>query len=111
MEINDYVKEAYETAKEKGWYDNGGHTVGEAIALMHAELSEALESYRDGYTPATLYFVGDDQKPMGPASEIADVFIRMCDFCGHHGVDLQSAVEIKMAYNKTRPYRHGNKKL
>lgn len=111
MEINDYVKEAYETSKSKGWYDNGGHTPAEAIALMHSELSEALESLREGWDPATLYFVGDDAKPTGPASEFADVLIRIFDFCGHHGVDLQSAVEIKMAYNKTREYRHGNKKL
>lgn len=111
MEINNYVKEAYETAKEKGWYDNGGLTVGESISLMHSELSEALEEFRLGYDPATLYFKGEDAKPCGVPSELADVLIRIFDFCGHHGVDLQSAVEIKMAFNKTREHRHGGKKL
>jgi len=37
----------YETAQSKGWYDNGSPNEGERIALMHSELSEALEAIRN----------------------------------------------------------------
>ena len=29
----------------------------------------------------------------------------------HHGIDLDAAIEAKMEYKKTRPYRHGGKAL
>lgn len=109
MEIKDCIKEAYETSKSKGWYDDGGHSVGEAIALMHTELSEALEEYRNGNSIQLVYFKGE--KPEGFSVEIADLCIRVFDFCGAHGIDLQSVIELKMEYNKTRPHRHGNKVL
>ena len=50
-------------------------------------------------------------KPIGVPSEIADLVIRIFDFAGEHGIDLERAVTEKMAYNKTRPFRHGNKAL
>jgi len=39
--------------------------------------------------------------------EIADIFIRLCDFCGKHDIDLEYYVNKKIAYNKTREQMHG----
>lgn len=50
-------------------------------------------------------------KPEGVASELADVVIRVADLCGLYGIDLETALEEKMAFNDTRPYRHGGKQL
>lgn len=53
----------------------------------------------------------DTPKPCGIPIELADVIIRIGDFCVKHGVDIQGAVEMKLKYNKTRSHRHGGKKL
>lgn len=50
-------------------------------------------------------------KPDGIAVELADCIIRILDWAGHEGVDLDTIIREKMKYNRTRPYRHGGKKL
>jgi hypothetical protein len=50
-------------------------------------------------------------KPCGIPSEIADVIIRALHFSGKHGIDIERAIAEKMAYNETRPYKHGDKTL
>lgn len=50
-------------------------------------------------------------KPEGIPSEIADAIIRLCDFCGYYGIDIEHAIQEKMEYNKSRGHKHGGKKL
>jgi len=50
-------------------------------------------------------------KPEGIPSELADIIIRIGDFCGYYGIDLDAAIREKLEYNKSRSYRHGNKVL
>jgi NTP pyrophosphatase (non-canonical NTP hydrolase) len=95
MRINDLCKEAFETAKSKGWHDEPRET-GTLLALIHSEVSEALEADRKGWD-------GDF------AEELADVCIRVFDLCGYKGIDLEYHILKKMEYNKSRPFRHGGK--
>ena len=95
------------TATEKGWWDKP-RSMGECIALMHSELSEALECERNR---ETALYLAEDGKPEGIASEFADVLIRIFDVCGQFDIPLGAALEAKMKYNETRDYRHGGKKL
>lgn len=76
--------------------------IGSKIALMHSELSEALESARNSHAP-------DDKLPEMPGTlvEMADCVIRICDLVGAMGWDLGRAITEKMAYNANRPYKHG----
>lgn len=69
---------------------------GELIALMHSELSEALEGERKNLM--------DDKLPHRKMAEVelADAVIRILDYCGGFGYDIQGAVEEKMAFNATR---------
>jgi len=99
--ITALCKRAYETSKSKGWkHDNDG----QAIALMHSELSEALEAMRkpdhkDEHLP--------NLDPVG--LELADVLIRVLDFCGAREIDLATCLKAKMDYNDSRPMKHGGK--
>ena len=35
----------------------------------------------------------------------------MNDMAAHYGIDLDAAIEAKLEYNRSRPYRHGGKAL
>ena len=74
---------------------------GEKIALMHSELSEALEADRKNLDAEHIPgFTGVEE-------ELADVIIRILDFAGHHQLRLGEALSAKIAYNLTRPFKHG----
>lgn len=103
--LNELAKEIHENARAHGWWDEP-RSFGEIIALCHSELSEALEEYRNG--KHNLYYAGCD-KPEGIAVEMADCIIRILDWCGKEGIDIDEIVRIKHNYNRTRPYRHGGK--
>lgn len=113
-DINKLQKEIHRIAKSKGWYRKKP-TVGELIVLCHSELSEALEEYR-GFAKGNkkcLRIIAKDSlqnnKPVGFSIELADCIIRILDMCEYLKLDITKAIQMKIEYNKTRPYRHGNK--
>ena len=174
MNLAKLQREAHAIAKEKGWWDEE-RTFGDLIALVHSELSEALEAYR--LHELETWPSQDGEIPLGVPSELADVVIRVADMAehydwdlsgwedadishtivdptfgdwiclihasltwalvglcttlqrsewiepleaalrlvndmaAHYGIDLDAAIEAKMAYNRSRPYRHGGKAL
>lgn len=68
----------------------------EMIALMHSELSEALEAVRkdakDGHLPQW----------KGEEIEMADAVIRIFDYCAGHGLNIGEAIMAKLFYNLER---------
>ena len=110
LTIDSLVAEAHGTAVEKGWwegFEDPEMRVPEAIALIHSEASEALECYRDGEME---YSEREDGKPEGFGVELADVIVRVADLAGALGVDLTYCLRRKLAFNRTRPHRHGGKR-
>lgn len=69
---------------------------GELLCLIHSEISEAMEGERKNLM--------DDKLPHRKMAEVelVDALIRILDYAGGFGYDLQGAFEEKMAYNSTR---------
>lgn len=82
---------------------NNGRNDGEAIALMHSELSELLEAARDGYATPSTKIPGFSNAE----EEAADLFIRLIDLAGGRRWRLGEAILAKHAYNMNRPHKHG----
>lgn len=126
---DDERRTAAETLVEAGWSPDEatklafaqGPRLMQALMLVVSELAEAVEDYRDHPNDVAVikyestaignYMSPDGvpPKPYGFPIELADAVIRLGDLCGRYGIDLGKAVEVKMAYNKTRPMRHGGK--
>lgn len=143
--ITELVTRSHSLSRSKGWYDEqtlptgdlATHriNIGEKLALVHSEISEALETWRshgvlrrcpdcngtgkcpkgsgeacwscnDGFQANWL----ENGKPEGFDVELADAVIRIADLCGAFGINLAAAIELKHAYNQTRPHRHGGKR-
>lgn len=93
---------AHKTATDAGWYidpDTGNpitRNTGEVIALMHSELSEALEADRMDLM--------DEKLPHRPGIEVefADCIIRILDTAAAMGLDVPGAFIEKNRYNQKR---------
>jgi len=96
------TKICHERAVKNGWWSDArtGQRIrrnkGEMIALMHAELSEALEGERKSLM--------DEHLPhrRSPEVELADTLIRIFDYAAEYGYDLAGAVVEKLCYNDQR---------
>jgi len=83
-------------AVKHGWWENQ-RPVPELLALIHSEVSEALEAYRK-----------NDKDNF--AEELADIVIRVFDAAEGLGISIEDEIINKHKININRSYRHGNKR-
>ena len=123
MTLNELAKEIHENAVAHGFWDED-RPLSEVLMLIVSELAEALEEARagdkmNGRISCMHYYSGEGyvssaptnccKKPEGIVVEAADALIRILDWFGHEGIDIEGIVREKHEYNKTRPYKHGKK--
>lgn len=124
LSLNNLTKKAYQNALSAGWWDNE-REFGTILMLIVSEAAEALEADRTG----TKLDISKDRLSQIIAmdsvedfrlafkenvkdtieDELADIVIRVMDYCGRKDIDLESHVVGKMRYNNTRGYKHGGK--
>lgn len=101
-----WCQEAHRLAVGKGfWNGSEDLNLARAIGLMHSEVSELLEVHRvDPKAPC-------DKIPeiTCEEEEVADIFLRLCNYCEARGINLGRAASLKHEYNKTRPHSHGKR--
>lgn len=130
MNLNEWAKVIHENAVNHGWWESD-RELPEILMLIVSELSEALEESRAGRpmewhgcmlndaVPCMQKEYGCEdnfveetctyrmEKPEGIAVEVIDALIRILDWCGKEGLDVERLVQEKHDYNKIRPYKHG----
>ena len=102
--LNDLADKIQNINQENGWnitkpidWDDQ-YKVPAILALIHSEVSEALEAFRHNNKDNF-------------AEELIDILIRVLDVCSGLGIDVDTKMQTKLEYNRTREYRHGGKRI
>ena len=102
MKLNQLRDLCHGNAVKSGWWTDikTGEKIernkAELICLMHSELSECMEGVRKNLM--------DDKLPHRKMEEVelADTIVRIMDYCGAYGLDIEGAVMEKIQYNQNR---------
>lgn len=104
MNLNDLAQEILDINTANGWSVTvpkdwiDSYKVPAILALIHSEVSEALEAFRHS-----------DRENF--EEEIANTIIRCLDLTAGMGIDIEKAVRDKMEINRGRGYKHGGKRV
>lgn len=102
FDLNTLRDTCYKASLDAGWHTDiisgelKDRNKGEMLMLIVSEISEAMEGERKSLMDDHLR-----NRPMVEV-ELADAIIRIMDYCGRWGYDINGAVEEKLEYNSNR---------
>lgn len=106
--LPDWQRLTFLLSREKGFED--APNLDQKLLLAVGELVEAQNELRDGRHPTEVYYKPENpDKPEGFGIELADAVIRIMNIAHGQGIDLETCMALKHAYNETRPYKHGRR--
>jgi NTP pyrophosphatase (non-canonical NTP hydrolase) len=102
------------TWRKRQGFETGWSSIWRNICLVVSEIGELTEGLRNlDPTDLRLLISGMEPKTFTSAAvqniqeEIADIMIRMLDLAYSCKIDLADVIAKKMAFNETRPFKHG----
>src|SRR5215831_2905869 len=104
LSLDELAREINDNSCKKGFWKFESNKA-EKIALIHSELSEALEAIRAEGVPMDQHCPDYTSETI----EMADAIIRILDYCGYYNIPIGEALFSKHEFNKTRPHKHGKK--
>lgn len=125
------AEEVNEVNVANGWFEEDRPFEAD-VALLHSEVSEMFEAYRDRsdttwfehkpdcvHVPLNeLHDIVPDRpgctcvpKPHGIGPEAADILVRLLDTSLRHDIDLGQEFRRVLAHNRTRGRKHGDKRV
>lgn len=90
------LRHGWKVTTSEDWEDQ--HEIPAVLALIHSEVSEALEAFRKN-------------NKANFQEELADIGIRLIGLSHGMGIDLKAAILAKVEKNRTREHRHGGKRV
>jgi hypothetical protein len=104
--LSELAKTSHEVSRSKGWWEEGPKPDSTLIDLMHSEVSEALEDFRMNHAPNESW-LENGKKPCGVPSELSDIIIRIGDYFGGRGLDLEAAYKRTLDLEPIKDFEQG----
>ena len=110
-DLTDLAKEVAAANAANGFWDESENSliIPTKLALIHDEVSEALQAHRDNYDGPEKEAGMTSEQEAEFAEELADIIIRTLDLAGHYGFPIGEILEDKLDKNRSRPAKHGKR--
>lgn len=125
--LQEIADDIHYTSTNKGFDPPDEWNMDQKLLLAVSEICEAQEELRSGHNILAIYYKSnldnspiyfhagnggpydfpEGHKPEGFIVEVADAIIRLLHIAASLNIDIEKVIELKVAYNKTRPIKHG----